>query len=114
MCENLSRGTYVLYYLLSPKGKHELSLASPGGAGRNRTLNQEQFMKIKLPLPRLNEQLRVVGLIKGGEKECKLLQTKLAALKSQKKGLMQQLLTGKVRVKVDSEESHEAISIDKQ
>jgi hypothetical protein len=39
--------------------------------------------------------------LNAAEKELAALNHKLAALKRQKKGLMQQLLTGKVRVAVD-------------
>ena len=42
---------YIVRYLISDKGKKLLELASPGGAGRNRTLGQKAFMESELPLP---------------------------------------------------------------
>ena len=42
---------YLLYYFKSPKGKYLLGLASPGGAGRNKTLGKSEFMKLQIPVP---------------------------------------------------------------
>lgn len=90
---------YALLYLLSKKGSEALELASPGGAGRNRTLSQTGFLKNRIPLPSLAEQRRVVTFVQAADREIDLLQRQLDALKQQKKGLMQKLLTGEVRVK---------------
>jgi restriction endonuclease S subunit len=91
---------YLLAYFLSPKGTEMLELASPGGAGRNRTLGQSAFLKLKVPLPNMGFQQRFVSLIDTLDADLALQSRKLDALRRQKKGLMQQLLTGKVRVKV--------------
>lgn len=92
---------YLLAFFLSPKGTEMLELASPGGAGRNRTLGQSAFLKLKVPLPNVEFQKRFVCLIDTLDSELSLLAQKLDALRRQKKGLMQQLLTGRVRVRVD-------------
>jgi restriction endonuclease S subunit len=91
---------YVLLYLLSKKGSEALELASPGGAGRNRTLSQTGFLKNLIPLPSVAEQRRVVTFVQTADREIDLLRKQLEALKQQKKGLMQKLLTGEVRVKI--------------
>ncbi len=92
---------YALLYLLSTnKGSEALELASPGGAGRNRTLSQSEFLKIRIPLPSLAEQRKIVALVQAADREIDLLRKQLGALKRQKKGLMQKLLTGKLRVSV--------------
>jgi type I restriction enzyme S subunit len=46
------------------------------------------------------EQQKIASVLNAADKEIDLLKDKLEALKHQKKGLMQKLLTGKVRVKV--------------
>ena len=46
------------------------------------------------------EQIAITKLVKALEYNIDLLETKLDALKEEKKGLMQLLLTGIVRVKV--------------
>ncbi|MBZ2161617.1 restriction endonuclease subunit S [Alteromonas stellipolaris] len=51
-------------------------------------------------LPSLEEQQKIASVIKNNMNEIKLLEHQLADLKQEKKALMQQLLTGKQRVKV--------------
>ena len=91
---------YALLYLLSKKGSEALELASPGGAGRNRTLSQTGLLKNLIPLPSVPEQRRVVTFVQTADREIGLLRKQLEALKQQKKGLMQKLLTGELRVKL--------------
>ncbi len=57
----------------------------------------ELFSKIKISLPSLEEQNAIAEILNTANQEVKQYQQKLEALKLQKKGLMQQLLTGKVR-----------------
>ncbi|AZD83210.1 Type I restriction-modification system, specificity subunit S [Pseudomonas chlororaphis subsp. aureofaciens] len=56
---------------------------------------------LKIPLPTLEEQEKIAAVLTTAEQEIKTLQTKLACLKQEKKALMQHLLTGKRRVKLD-------------
>lgn len=51
-------------------------------------------------IPSLSEQKAIAGILSKADEEIDLLTSKLSALKSQKKGLMQKLLTGQIRVKV--------------
>ncbi|MEM8566754.1 MAG: restriction endonuclease subunit S [Bacteroidota bacterium] len=91
---------YLLYYFKTARGKHLLGLASPGGAGRNKTLGQTEFAKLKIPVPSLEEQKRIVSVLSESDKEIELLKQHINTLKEQKKGLMQKLLTGQIRVKI--------------
>ncbi|MCE7053895.1 restriction endonuclease subunit S [Algoriphagus sp. AGSA1] len=91
---------YLLYYFKTARGKHLLGLASPGGAGRNKTLGQGEFAKLKIPVPSLAEQKRIVSVLSEADREIELLKQQIATLKEQKKGLMQKLLTGSIRVRV--------------
>lgn len=46
-------------FFLTPRGKYLLNLASPGGAGRNKTLGQKELDDLKLPpTPRTKEDIR--------------------------------------------------------
>ena len=49
--------------------------------------------------PSTEEQQRIAAVLQTCDKEIQLLQAQQAALQQQKKGLMQRLLTGQVRVK---------------
>ncbi len=53
---------FLLYYLLSPDGLEKVGEASPGGAGRNRTLGVERLAKIEVPAPPLSAQQAFVDL----------------------------------------------------
>jgi len=77
----------------------EMGLASPGGAGRNRVLSKKYFLRIPIKLPPLEEQKRIAALLNACAEEIRLLEAELEALKQQKRGLMQKLLTGEKRVK---------------
>ncbi|HBO58704.1 MAG TPA: restriction endonuclease subunit S [Alphaproteobacteria bacterium] len=63
-------------------------------------LSVEDFFGIEFELPPLSEQKTIADILSKADEEIDLLTRKLDLLKSQKKGLMQQLLTGKIRVKV--------------
>ncbi len=54
-------------------------------------------------IPTLKEQQRIASVLSAADQEIETLQQKLTHLKQEKKALMQQLLTGKRRVKVDNE-----------
>jgi type I restriction enzyme S subunit len=57
---------------------------------------------IKVEVPEYNEQFAISELVLKAEEEIRLSEQKLAALQQQKKGLMQKLLTGEVRVRIDN------------
>ena len=61
-------------------------------------LSLNELKQIKLSFPEIKEQKAIVEVLDIAEKELNSYETKLEALQLQKKGLMQQLLTGKIRV----------------
>ncbi len=63
-------------------------------------INSSEYETLTFPLPSLSEQNKIAAVLIACDKEIELLNQKLEALKRQKKGLMQKLLTGQVRVKV--------------
>jgi len=91
---------YFRHVILQKRFVYELGLVSPGGAGRNRVLSKKDFLKIKVDIPTVEEQQKIASVLNAADKEIELLNKKLESLKQQKKGLMQKLLTGKIRVKV--------------
>ena len=86
---------YVYYLLLNMK----LSRFSNIGALPSLNSNDVYSLKCRLPMD-YDEQKAVAELLSLFDKEIDLLQNELIQIKQQKKGLMQLLLTGKVRVKV--------------
>lgn len=75
--------------------------AEGAGAGSVRVrIRFPDLAAIKLELPPLEEQRRIAAILNSCDRELDLLRQQLAALKRQKHGLMQKLLTGQIRVKV--------------
>lgn len=59
---NRANATFLkLYLTASPEGRAQVLQASPGGAGRNRTLGVEKMGQIRVPLPPLAEQQAIVA-----------------------------------------------------
>lgn len=52
----LASADFLRYYFLTDAGMEKISKASPGGAGRNRTLGLEKLMAIEVPVPSLEAQ----------------------------------------------------------
>lgn len=63
------------------------------------TLNFNEMKQMPIKLPSLKEQQKIAEFLNLYDKEIDLLKEKLLLLKNQKQALMQQLLSGKVRVK---------------
>jgi type I restriction enzyme S subunit len=89
---------FFRYVIIQPRMKYMLELISPGGAGRNRVMSKKDFIKLEMQIPDFKEQTAIAQVLQTADKEITLLKIKLEQQKLQKKGLMQVLLTGKVRV----------------
>lgn len=63
-----------------------------------RNFDKETLFEWTFKIPHLNEQNAIAEILETGAKEIQLEKQKLDELQEQKKGLMQQLLTGKVRL----------------
>lgn len=57
---------------------------------------------LEIPLPPADEQRKISSALDAADSEIEMLQQKVICLKQEKKALMQQLLTGKRRVKVEA------------
>lgn len=75
-------------------------LSSVGVAVEKMIFKVEHWLKYPFLLPPIEEQRTITKTLETAEAEIALLQQRVEKLKQQKKGLMQQLLTGKTRVKL--------------
>lgn len=89
---------YLIAFFLTKRGTDVLEGASPGGAGRNKTLGQDRFSKSMVVLPPIEEQQKIAAILTTQDKVIELKERLLAEKQRQKKYLMQQLLTGKKRL----------------
>ncbi|WP_426728090.1 restriction endonuclease subunit S [Enterobacter cloacae complex sp. 372C4] len=65
------------------------------------SINSDDIKTLKLSVPNFEEQQKIATVLSAADDEIATLEKKLACLKDEKKALMQQLLTGKRRVKID-------------
>lgn len=92
---NLVDIDYLVYYLLTKRGTDILEAASPGGAGRNRTLGQDRFMKSRIVLPPLDEQQKIAEILSTQDKAIELQGRKIEELKRFKKAVWKRCSRGK-------------------
>jgi len=65
------------------------------------SINSDDIKNLKIKVPNFGEQQKIAAVLSTADQEISALQQKLDALKQEKKALMQQLLTGRRRVKVE-------------
>ncbi|MGR6423212.1 restriction endonuclease subunit S [Aeromonas veronii] len=87
---------FLYFFLVSLKDEIKLQ----GQQGTQANLNAGMVKGFSLRLPCIEEQQKIADVLSTTDQEIAALQQKLDALKQEKKALMQQLLTGKRRVKV--------------
>lgn len=75
---------YLISYLMTKRGKDILEAASPGGAGRNRTLGQDRFMNSKIVLPALSEQKKISEILSTQDRMIELEQQKIEEIRKVK------------------------------
>lgn len=76
-------------------------LANSGQPGTQKNLNSELVREIDVPVLKLEEQKLIAEVLSQAEEEIYLMGLSVEYLQIQKRGLMQQLLTGVVRVQVE-------------
>jgi type I restriction enzyme, S subunit len=93
---------FYKYYILLPRFKYYLGVASPGGAGRNRVLNKTAFLELLVPKPSSEEQTKIADFLSLIGKKITKQNEKVAALEQYKKGLMQKIFSREIRFKDDN------------
>ena len=88
-------------YFNSPRGKKLMLHQAAGGAQQN--INAGNLKKLLVPVPPMCEQVRIAEVLAAVDAKAKVLQERSVHYRAMKRGLMQKLLTGEWRVKVDAE-----------
>lgn len=89
---------FEYYFKSSHWLKYMKSVANYGARHDRMNVTTKDFFKMPLPYPSKSEQQKIVDVLMQSDKEIDLLKNEFDALKEQKRGLMQKLLTGEVRV----------------
>jgi|SRR6185437_3144132 len=93
---------YFLYFFKSKRGKLSLELASPGGAGRNKTLGQSEFAQLDMPLPPLKEQEKIAEILSTWDEAIAKQQQLIEQKQVFKKSMMQLIFNQKIRLRDDN------------
>ena len=88
-----------LFYLFSSKFFHK-SIFSFSAGTTVLHLNLTSVKKILIPIPSISEQIKIASILSGVDAYIQKNQEYKKKLERLKKGLMQKLLTGQIRVKV--------------
>lgn len=92
---------YLSYWMQSNEAKQRVKNSTQGSV--RESVGFDALCSFPFILPSLDEQNKIISVLSAADKEIEVLEAKLAHFKQEKKALMQQLLTGKRRVKVDEE-----------
>lgn len=87
---------FLYFLLLHPKTQNIFMSISAGSGVRN--LKKETVAEVQLLLPPISEQNRIVTILQTWDQAIEKLKKKIELKKNIKRGLMQQLLTGKRRL----------------
>lgn len=87
---------WVMYFLYSPLGQKQLLGNVKAGSHQNLIL--EDIRKIKIYFPSSKEQTRIATILSDMDAEIDSLEQKLTKARQIKQGMMQQLLTGSIRL----------------
>ena len=106
ICFNVKPGTdanidYLSYYFDNGGLNRSLTKIANEGGRAHGLLNvtPKDFFGLSFEIPSLKEQTAIAEVLTAADREIELAKEKLERLRRQKRGLMQQLLTGKKRVK---------------
>lgn len=91
---------FLNWYSKTPDFYHQCYISSYGVHIEKMTFDFRLFLKEKITLPPIKEQIAIAQVLQTADRELDVLRQKLEQLQTQKKGLMQQLLTGKKRLPV--------------
>ncbi len=93
---------WLAFYLQSPFVRQEISKAATGTSGSMKNIAKPALLNIAMPLVPVAEQEYVAELLSSVVDKLTTLTTQRTHYQSLKRGLMQKLLTGQWRVRVDA------------
>ncbi|HML79392.1 restriction endonuclease subunit S [Geobacter sulfurreducens] len=96
-------GEFMAYLFKLPRVVNLFYRYSQGLTSDTWNLKYHHFRQIRVTIPEIKEQKAIARVLKGCDEEISLLKQQADALRRQKRGLMQKLLTGTWRVKTTKE-----------
>ena len=87
---------WVYYYMSSSEGQAQIQYVTKGGA--QATVTIADIRNFSIPTPSKEERVAITALLSDMDSEIETLEQKLAKTRQIKQGMMQQLLTGRIRL----------------
>lgn len=87
---------FLTYLFRSNVGRNLMFSLAQGATRYN--LSKSNFYKLKIKIPEYNEQTAIANILSDMDAEIEALEKKLHKYKAIKKGMMQELLTGRIRL----------------
>ena len=91
---------FLFYTLKFSKFRNKIISSMIGTTGRQRA-SKESVERLEIPLPPIDEQQKIAEILSNVDEKLELERNEKSKLERIKQGLMDLLLTGKIRVKVD-------------
>ncbi len=91
-----TNGLYLSFFFRSGEGRKLIFSLAQGATRYN--LSKSNFLKLALPLPLIEEQTQIAAILSDMDAEIASLEKQLVKAEGIKQGMMQQLLTGKIRL----------------
>lgn len=89
---SFNAGMYPIFFryaLSDPRFRHHLFLASPSGAGRNKTLRIDEMMDYQLRVPEYEEQKKIAGCLQTVDELIELYEMELEKIRNVKSACLQ-------------------------
>jgi len=99
LCKRVNK-LYLFYILKHPIFRNKIIYSMIGTTGRQRA-SKESIERLLIPLPPLPEQQKIAEILSSVDKRIETLRKRKERLEKVKRGLMEDLLTGKKRVKLE-------------
>lgn len=94
---------YLYKVLKTETYRHIFQVNTSSSVDRRGSLRWNEFSKLPIPLPPIDEQQNISAILNTARQEIDLMKKQAEAFRRQKRGLMQKLLTGEWRVRADKE-----------
>lgn len=94
--ETRASGLFLAYWFRSRDGRKAMALLAQGATRYN--IAKSAFLKLEIPQPSALEQSAIADVLRDMDAEIAALETKLTKARQIKQGMMQELLTGRIRL----------------
>ncbi|HJS00523.1 MAG TPA: restriction endonuclease subunit S, partial [Flavobacterium sp.] len=97
--QKLCVSRWLSYFLITEKVRDNLKSIATGTSGSMKNISKPNFLSITVSIPTLPEQQKIASFLSAVDEKTQQLSRKKELLEQYKKGVMQQLFSGKLRFK---------------